>query len=64
MASERQKWCRACRRNVLARRPADRDRANLHAAITLLTCGLWLPIAVLAGSVGRPYLCPACGAKC
>lgn len=62
---ERRMYCPECGRNVLAREKPFLV-AN-HAAACVLTCGLWLPVALLlmvAHAATAGYLCPRCGAKC
>lgn len=53
-----ERYCSRCRRNVLAERRSPNH--VLHAILTLLFCGLWLPIWILA-ALNQPYHCPRCG---
>lgn len=52
------KYCSRCRKHV----PAVRKSPNhvLHAIMTLLVCGLWIPIWILA-ALNQTYHCPNCG---
>lgn len=57
------RWCPECRRNVLAQtNPMTCGEYCAHGAITLFTCGLWFPVA-LVWAIARKYryLCPNCG---
>jgi competence CoiA-like predicted nuclease len=63
---ERRRYCPQCKKNVLAREAAFDN--TTHAGLTLVTCGLWLPLALVAAvwhAFARGgYYCPACGSKC
>lgn len=68
MPLERSGYCSRCRRHVLARE--RQFNTKLHAALSVLTCFLWLPVAALAGivhaldcAVRGGYLCSRCGAR-
>lgn len=55
-----QRFCPACRRNVLGMLDPP-DYAG-HALLGFLTCGLWLVLAMPFFVLARPkYLCPQCG---
>ncbi len=59
------RWCRECDRYVLAH--AKSLNAVGHAVLTLVTFGLWLPVAVLVAAwhgLWKPARCPNCGGGC
>lgn len=63
--SKSRRWCPECRRNVLAEsNPFTCGEHAVNLALTSLTCGLWLPVWMLA-MMGRRsgYRCPICGHK-
>lgn len=57
------RWCRECGRHT----PSERQKQLtslwmlLHAALVLMTCGLWLPVAVWA--MGHVWVCAKCGTR-
>jgi len=72
---QKSKYCPTCKRTTLHMSAHEPPKAGClgHAVMTVITCGLWLPIAVLCmglASVGRPlsslaaaYRCQVCGRK-
>lgn len=58
--NEASRWCPECRRKVLAL-PQERD-GIFHGTLTVMTCGLWLPFAILAYCI-TSYRCKHCGTK-
>jgi hypothetical protein len=45
---------------------AERQTPNhvLHLLLSVITCGLWLPVWLLLGLFGNgPWLCPSCAAR-
>ena len=59
---KRQKWCDECDRNVLA--VEQQPNREVHLMLSLITCGLYLPVALVLLSIGElspRYLCPRCG---
>lgn len=63
---ERQRYCPRCRRTVLAREA--QFNALGHGFLCVLTCFLWLPLALIAvvwhGLTAGGYRCPRCGTRC
>lgn len=55
------KWCKRCARNVLATRPGTNH--ILHLLLSLVTCGLWLIIWILASVRIGGWRCQTCGKK-
>lgn len=56
---ETSKFCRACQRQVLARRPATNH--VLHLIMTIITLGMWLPIWLLSSVKFGGWRCSFCG---
>lgn len=60
---QKQRWCKDCRKKTLHVR--HRVTEMWGCALTIITCGLWLPIWLLMslfGSLGS-YRCQQCGRK-
>lgn len=57
---QRSRYCHYCDEMSLA----ERQQLNipLHLLLTLLTCGLWLPVFIILNTVGT-YRCQRCGSK-
>ena len=53
----RSRWCRDCQRRTLA--VWQRQHYALHLALTMFTCGAWLPFWFILFS-GR-WVCHRCG---
>jgi len=60
------RFCPSCNRNVLGQScPFTMAEYLGHGLLILVTCGLWLVVAVPWAVVRqRRYLCPDCGARC
>jgi hypothetical protein len=66
MPAKRRRFCPECRRNVLAEETPFGIVG--HACLSAVTCGLWLPFALVAlvwhQFASGGYRCPDCGARC
>lgn len=67
---QKQAYCHSCQRNTLhqmANAETNKSMAQGHGCLTVMTCGLWLPIALIwavwhGWQVGRQrYHCVQCG---
>lgn len=62
---ERERWCRRCRSWRMCRQ--TNFDANRHVILTILSCGLWLPVLVCAGiwhGMSEGLRCVVCGQNC
>lgn len=61
------RYCPYCQEKVLALYQDETRGYTLNMFLTVITCGLWLPIWVfmyMTGMLGRHvYLCSKCGSK-
>jgi hypothetical protein len=61
-------WCRRCKAYRYSEEPwfVARFRHALDVVLVFLTCGVWLPFALLrwGGSLRVPYRCQTCGGRC
>lgn len=67
---QRQKRCKTCQRKTLHVKTEPRQTGCAgHLLLTLATCGLWLPIAMLLygleqwAGILAPWHCQQCGRK-
>lgn len=58
----KRRWCRGCRRHVLAQRPGTNH--TFHLLVTLFTCGLWIIVWLLSAVKIGGWRCPNCGRRC
>lgn len=54
------RWCAECQRYTLARR--QQPQVLLHSLLIIVTCGLWLPVA-MALIVRGWWRCQKCGSE-
>jgi hypothetical protein len=54
-------YCDYCERMVRTQRQTPNH--VLHLLITVLLCGLWLPVWFLVSLVQKPRRCTRCGAR-
>lgn len=52
------RYCPRCEQYVAAIRNSPNH--VLHGIMTLLVCGIWLPVWILC-AIGQSYHCPECG---
>lgn len=67
---QKSKYCRRCKSKTLhVKSQPKKVGCGAHVLLTLVTCGLWVPIAVLLMGLGiwadlfAPYHCQACGKR-
>lgn len=70
MTQQKQAFCPACGKHTLHAKAEPRGTGCLaHVLLTIVTCGLWIPVALLVcgaeglGALTSPYHCQACGAR-
>lgn len=70
MAQMKNRWCKACERKTLhVKGTAPKQSGCGNVMLCILTCGLWIPFAILfygiesLGSIFAPYHCQQCGRK-
>jgi hypothetical protein len=58
-------FCKACNRQTLHVCQETNCNHILHLLLSIVTCGLWLPIWLLAAISSSKYtpICTACGSK-
>ena len=52
-------YCKRCRKDVHVYQSGTNNGLNL--ALTILTCGVWLPIWIFAASTQNHLVCSSCG---
>ena len=64
-ALKEQRYCRACKKNVLAERQTGMSD-GIGCLLMIITLGLFIPFFLLLRSVNAlgGYRCPQCGSKC
>jgi len=66
---QKQTYCKVCQRKTLHVKSEVKSGCAGHVVLTLVTCGLWLPIGMLLAGVGSwagllaPWHCQTCGKK-
>lgn len=58
MLDQKRRFCDYCDRYVLA--AGEPFHASLHVLLTLLTCGLWMPVGLWL-ALNHKYRCQRCG---
>lgn len=58
---EKQRFCKACNKNVLARRRSPNH--ILHLILTLITAGIWIIVWLGVSIQFGGWRCTQCGAK-
>jgi hypothetical protein len=67
--NQQQRFCPSCDRDTLHVKGRKPLGCVPHVILSVLTLGLWIPIAILGVGIGNlanqvePYLCQTCGRK-